>query len=420
MSLSHGDIILAREDFMQKYNAKRELLCNDKNLQTYYERILEDQDLSLEAQFDKMFSIDSKVAKLKINGGMSEQGPDWVDVYLGYGGASYGNIRRAIDESIAAKVERIDITMNTGGGNIDYLEETSDKIKEAVNSGIEVVVYNAGMIASAGVWLAAPASKIYSIGKTSSIGSIGVVVEGYDFTEYYKRMGIESVTIVNTDSPDKRLDLTTDQGKAILREELDDIAGIFFEHVASERNISIDSLKELKGRMIISTTAEQIGLIDSKVSTDQSSGGSKTKTLNKQKTENKMTEEEMKALSASIGAAVAEAVKPLNEKIGALETSIAADKEASEKQKTISASFANLSAKYPEQSAVINEEMKKGALCSSDFALSVVEAESARKIEADKLQDNEDKNVEGVDAKKDSEKKSGNLDGIAKLFKGGK
>jgi protease-4 len=420
MSLSQAEIILAKPEFISRYSAKREMLCKDKNLQSMYDRVLEQQDLSLEAQFNKMFSIDGKVAKLTIVGGMSEQGPDWIDLYLGYGGVSYANIRRAIDEAIGAKVERIDIAMNTGGGNIDYLEETADKIKEAVTLGIQVDVYNGGMIASAGVWLAAPASNIYGVGKTSTIGSIGVVVEGYDFSEYYKRMGIESVTIVNTDSPNKRLDLTNDADKAILRKELDDIAGIFFEHVASERKISVESLKELKGTMIISADAEAIGLMDSQKTTDRLHGSKNKLNLNKKKTENKMDEELMKNLVASIGTAVAEAVKPLNEKLGALETSIAADKEAVENEKKITGSFASLSTKYPEQSAMINEEMKKGEMCSSDFALSVVEAESARKAEAEKLEANEDKNVEGVGAKKDADKKSGNLDGVAKLFKGSK
>jgi len=418
MSLSHGNIILARADFMQKYNAKREMLCKDKNLQTYYDMVLESQDLSLESQYNKMFSVDGSIAKLTINGGMSEQGPDWIDVYLGYGGASYFNIRKAIDKAIELKVDTVDVLMNTGGGNIDYLEETADKISEAVNAGITVNFYNAGMIASAGVWLAASGSKIYSVGKTSSIGSIGVVVEGYDYTEYYKRMGIESIVITNTDSPDKRLDLTKDKDVAIFKEELDDIAGIFFEHVASKRNISIESLKELKGRMIISTTAERIGLIDSKVATDPTKGSSNKPNPNKQNTEKKMTEEELKALSASIGSAVAEAVKPLNEKLSALETSIAADKEATESAKKVSASFVSLSSKYPEQSAMIGEEIAKGKECSSDFTLSVVEAETARKAEADELEKNEEKNTEHVETQGDAGKKTGLLDGVVKALGG--
>lgn len=420
MSLSNGDIILAREDFIKKYNAKREMLCRDKNLQSYYDRILEQQDLSLESQFQKMFSIEGNVAKLIVNGGMSEQGPDWIDVYLGYGGTSYFNIRRAIDEAMSAKVDRIDITMNTGGGNIDYLEQTSDKIKEAVNSGIEVIVYNAGMIASAGVWLAVSASKIYSIGKTSAIGSIGVVVEGYDFSEYYKRMGIESITIVNTDSPDKRLDLTNDKDRAILREELDDIAGIFYEHAASEKNISIESLKALKGRMIISTTAEQIGLIDSMVATDPIKGGSRKQTLNKPKTEKKMTEEEIKALTASLQKTVIAAVAPVQKELSELKTSITADKEANEANAKRTEAFTNLSVKYPEQSAMIKEEMKTGAECSSEFTLKVVEAETARKIEADKSGANQDENQEHIDAQNQNGEKAGVLDGVAKAFGGKK
>ena len=419
MSLSSNEVLLVREDSIYRYNAKRDLFCRDVNMKTYYERILEEQDLSLDAQFERMCSIDGKIAKITVNGGMSEQGPDWVDVYLGYGGTSYANIRRGIDESIEAGVERIDITMNTQGGAIDHLEITSDKIKEAVSLGIQVDVYNSGMIASAGVYLAAPASNIYSLGKTSQIGSIGVVVEGYDFSEYYKKMGIESIVITNTDSPDKRLDLTSDSGKAILREELDDIAEIFFEHVASERNINIEAIKELKGRMVISTTAESIGLMDKAATTDLNGGGSKNKKNLKSNTEKKMTDEELATVGKTVADAVTAAVAPVQKELTELKNGIVADKAEANIEAKRKESFSALKGKYSEQSAMIDEEMKKGAECSAEFVLSVVDAESARTAENDNNNVNEGEKHEGVEATTPTGSKDANrLSGVKKALGG--
>jgi ClpP class serine protease len=414
MSLANYDILLTHPISLQKYNNKRVMLLREKKSESFYERVQKDFDADLDGQYKRMFHIDGKIATMKIQGGMTEEGPDWIDIYLGYAGTSYANIRRGVDEAMSAGVKRLDITMNTPGGAIDQLEITTKKIEEAVASGMEVIVYNGGMIASAGVWLSSPATKIYTLGKTSTLGSIGVVVEGFDFTQYYKSLGIESISITNTDSPNKRYDLTADAGKAILRKELDGLADLFFEQEASKRNVSIESIKNLKGEMILSAQAISMGLMDESPNsglTSKSGTGVKPKTFsktkNKSKTESKMDEQELKEMQAGIASAVASAVNaavtPLSEKITGMETTMAADKEKNESIAKNSELFSQLSAQYPEQASLISEEKKAGKDCTVDFSLKVAKADASRIKAAADLASNEDKNPKKVKAKPSGE-----------------
>lgn len=418
MSLSNSEILLVNRNFIEKYHSKRDLFSKDANAKTYYETLIQQKDLTLDAQYKRMFSINGDTASITINGGMSNAGADWVDVYLGYDGTSYLNIIKAFDEAIAAKVKRIEMKVNTPGGNIIGLEEASQKIDEAKSLGIEVIAYNHGQIASAGVWLVAKASKIYPKVKTAQIGSIGVVVEGYDTSEYYKKMGIEVFSITNTDSPNKRVDLTKEDGKAILRKELDSIADVFFKHIADGRNLSEQSIRDLKGEMIISYDAVSIGLMDESPNTDQT--GSKASIYNKPKMEKAMTEQELKVLSESIANAVSAAVAPIQKEMSSLKESIEAQKQADSKDAERKSKFSAISGKFPEMKGMIESEMNAGKECSADFVLSVVEADSARKAESEKLNKNAQEAAPHIEAenKQGEEKSAKAYDSLLKKIRG--
>ena len=54
MSLSCSELLLVNKNFIEKYSLKRELLSKDANYQTYYEKIIKDKDLTLDAQYQRM------------------------------------------------------------------------------------------------------------------------------------------------------------------------------------------------------------------------------------------------------------------------------------------------------------------------------------------------------------------------------
>lgn len=72
------------------------------------------------------------------------------------------------------------------------------------------------------------------------------------------------VTLTNTDSPDKRPDLTTDEGKAVIVKYLDQINLEFTTAIAQGRGVSLKDVTEGFGRGASMTAieAKRLGLID--------------------------------------------------------------------------------------------------------------------------------------------------------------
>jgi ClpP class serine protease len=82
-------------------------------------------------------------------------------------------------------------------------------------------------------------------GKTSSVGSIGVMMTAYSFKKYYENAGIEEHTVVSPGSPDKNkafFDMLEGNYKAI-EAKLEEYRQIFVNTVVSARpSISKEAL----------------------------------------------------------------------------------------------------------------------------------------------------------------------------------
>ncbi len=146
-----------------------------------------------------------------------------------FGGArtSYADIREALAIADAdPQVRRAVLNVNSPGGNVEGLFDTIAAI-ESFSKPLRVVASRAQSAAYA---LAAVGGRIEAAGPASSFGSIGVVAEFFVFED--------EVSITNTDSPDKRPDVTTDEGKAVVRKHLDEINDLFTEAIARGRTAS--------------------------------------------------------------------------------------------------------------------------------------------------------------------------------------
>jgi ClpP class serine protease len=122
------------------------------------------------------------------------------------------DIQRALDDP---KVRAIVLNIDSPGGVASGINELAEMIF-AGRSRKRIVSYIGGTGASAGYWIASAASEIV-IDEASLAGSIGVVVEAV--VENEKATGRTRYQIVSRDAPNKRPDLSTEEGRAKIGEQ---------------------------------------------------------------------------------------------------------------------------------------------------------------------------------------------------------
>ena len=159
-------------------------------------------------------------------------------------------------------IKNILMIYDSPGGEVTGVSDAANLIKE-ISQKKPIDAYVSGMAASAAYWLASASSRI--IGEnTSEFGSIGVVVSYIDKTASEEKNGIKRHTLVSSLSPNKNLDIATDEGKSQIMQILDGIATIFIDSVAQNRKTTFENVAENygKGSMFLAGQAKQLGMID--------------------------------------------------------------------------------------------------------------------------------------------------------------
>lgn len=151
-------------------------------------------------------------------------------------------------------VDNILLDINSPGGMVSGVSELASTIKSA---GKPTTVYSTDMLASAAYWVASAADEIV-LADTAKAGSIGVVTTIYVYDDP------EEFEIVSTQSPNKRVDPRTEEGKAEIQRIVDELADIFISAVASNRNVSKDTVINDfgNGGVLIGAKAVSAGMAD--------------------------------------------------------------------------------------------------------------------------------------------------------------
>jgi len=151
-------------------------------------------------------------------------------------------------------IDTILLKIDSPGGNVSGVDEMHQLIRQ---SSKQVVAHISGTGASAAYWLASGADKIY-ISPTSAVGSIGVVYA------QRKQGKDDTIELVNSASPRKRIDAESDDGQAQIVSLLDDIAEVFIGSVAEGRGVSPETVvsKFGQGGMLIGQKALDVGMVD--------------------------------------------------------------------------------------------------------------------------------------------------------------
>jgi ClpP class serine protease len=187
---------------------------------------------------------------------------DFMAFLFGGGMTLYPDIINALEEAEKDdNVETIVLDVNNSpGGSITGLFATIDAVK---NTKKPVKAYVSNMAASATYGLISQADEIAVLNNASRVGSIGVVSSHY--------VDKREVEIASTDAPKKRPDITTEEGKAVVREQVDKMHDLFVDAISSGRKVSAGFVNKNFGRgaVVLAKDALKAGMIDRIGAVDQ-------------------------------------------------------------------------------------------------------------------------------------------------------
>lgn len=168
------------------------------------------------------------VATVNVHGLLTKK-PSFLAWLMG-GGTTYSAIEKQVQvAAVDPNVSEIVLDVDSPGGEVDGLFHLFDVLGAASeHKPINVTAHNA-LSAAYGV-AAATGGKITAASVGTRVGSVGVVA-AYEVDD-------SLVEITSTEAPNKRPDVRTEEGKAAVRAELDQMHALFAEAIAKGRSAS--------------------------------------------------------------------------------------------------------------------------------------------------------------------------------------
>jgi len=206
----------------------------------------------------RIMALAGSNAEIHVKGVLTST-PDIFAMFFGGGNTTYPEIIAALAEADAnPEVNEIIMRFDSGGGSINGMFDAMAAMK-ATSKPIRAIVGT--MAASAAFGLASQADTIEAHNRASSVGSIGIVVDAH--------VNSDVVSITSTNAPNKRPDLTTEAGKAVVVEQLDAVHELFAEGIADGRGTTVETVNADfgQGSMFLADEALKRGMIDSVAST---------------------------------------------------------------------------------------------------------------------------------------------------------
>lgn len=127
------------------------------------------------------------------------------------------------------------LEFDSPGGEATGIGELAAAIHAATKTK-PVVAYVGGAACSAAYYLASACTEIV-VDPMARLGSIGSVIGYRDESARDERLGVRTIEIVSSQSPNKRLDPSSDEGRAAVQVLLDDLTSVFVADVAKYRGV---------------------------------------------------------------------------------------------------------------------------------------------------------------------------------------
>lgn len=275
---------------------------------------------------------DDGIAVIKIDGSLMYRGEDafW------WGCDSYDSIQAAFDECLADdNVKGIVFDINSPGGEVNGCADLGNRIFEARGKKpYGIVARTGGMMCSAAYWIGSSCEKVFCA-DNGTLGSIGVLCS---FSKWSEDL-IKTQVVVSDLSPDKFATPDTPEGLALIKKELNDLASVFIETVARNRETTYqDVLNNYgKGAVFIGADAVKAGLADGVISLDalckQMAQGSLSIGGGVMATENKKSAPAASAEGVDLEAIKAQAIADYKARVASFEAAFAGVEISAEDKK---------------------------------------------------------------------------------------
>lgn len=188
----------------------------------------------------------------------------YANLFTAYSGATSTQMLATDFQALidSSDVRAILLSIDSPGGEAFGINELAGMIRLAAKQK-PVVAYVSGMATSAAYWLASAADEIVA-DSNAILGSIGVVLTVRETKRMEKSRGIDHHEIVSSQSPRKRLEPSSEEGRAALQETADAMAEVFIESVARNRDRSVEFVMANfgQGGVMVGKRAVDAGLAD--------------------------------------------------------------------------------------------------------------------------------------------------------------
>lgn len=183
---------------------------------------------------------------------------------------SYQAITERFAEALKDPTQRVVLLLDSPGGDVHSCFESVQKMRAmADGAGKPIIAYADRRACSAGYALACVADRII-INPTGTTGSIGVLLEREDITKALGQQGIISHFIATGSKKifgKPEVPFTAEE-EAELTQKANYLGEMFFNWVATRRNISVEQVAALQAGTFIGAQAVQNGLADEVASLD--------------------------------------------------------------------------------------------------------------------------------------------------------
>lgn len=184
---------------------------------------------------------------------------------------SYDSIKLRVQAALEQKPKAIILSIDSPGGLVSGCFDTSREVAACCEAaGVPLYSYVDGCACSAAYALACVAERIF-IPEAAEAGSIGCIAEVVSTAKLDAAMGIDRQIITSgarkaDGNPGQPI---TDDAKAAISEKVTRMAGLFADHVAAHRPISIANVLGLQAAIFVGEDAVSKGLADDVMGLDE-------------------------------------------------------------------------------------------------------------------------------------------------------
>lgn len=177
---------------------------------------------------------------------------------------SYESLNKRLDAQIDLGIEKVVLRFDSGGGEAYRCFASALAFKEkAKDNGVKIIAYVDGLSASASYAWTVIADEVIA-NPQALVGSVGVVIQLYNDSQYLKDLGIERSFVFAGDNkiPFDKEGAFTEEFIQSLQNRVDKSYNSFVKHVADNRGLSEEAVRNTKASVFDADKALELGFID--------------------------------------------------------------------------------------------------------------------------------------------------------------